>query len=337
MMRNRDIFLILCLLFLYGCPTKKEEILTFSSATEQDSIVDHAIEETVSEEIVIEKEFLYDQHTLEDVYPFKDTSRYFQWDKIVSQLKLLEESQQEPARWGILQNRKNVNGEAPLARNVKRNNYHNMADSFGVERYQSIPLYLLDDLSKPERYSRDGALIKIVAAADSTGFLLIEDVYIGGKWQTPEKYVKPIADSVIRFDKVLFADRTNQNIATLEKVDGKWFVRSMNPVTTGLQNPPYQQATPLGIFVIQEKKRRMYYYADGTTTIAGNSPYASRFSNGGYLHGIPINLPRTATIEFSATLGTTPRSHMCIRNATSHAEFIYNWAPIDQSLVFVIE
>ena len=55
------------------------------------------------------------------------------------------------------------------------------------------------------------------------------------------------------------------------------------------------------------------------------------------MHGVPFNAPRTSEIEYSYSLGTTPRSLMCVRCATSHAGFIYGWAPVGQSLVIVIE
>ena len=114
---------------------------------------------------------------------------------------------------------------------------------------------------------------------------------------------------VHRFSKVIFVDRTDQNIATLEKVGTVWYVRSMNPATTGLHNPPYQQETPLGVYVIQEHKPKMYYLRDGSSEIAGFAPWASRFTRGGYIHGVPLNNPKATEknyIEFSPTLGTTP-------------------------------
>lgn len=33
------------------------------------------------EDIRLDKELLYDKHTLEDTYPYKDTTRHFQWEK----------------------------------------------------------------------------------------------------------------------------------------------------------------------------------------------------------------------------------------------------------------
>lgn len=66
----------------------------------------------------------------------------------------------------------------------------------------------------------------------------------------------------------------------------------------------------------------MLFLKDGSSALGGYAPYASRFTNGAYIHGVPVNVPRTAMIEYSWSLGTVPRSHMCVRNATSHAKFI---------------
>lgn len=286
--------------------------------------------------VKIEKALLYDQHTLADTYPYKDTTRQFQWDKIRERLTLLEKIQKPSVRWGILQNYKNRNGEAPLVKNYKRNAYKRIADTLGVERYQSVPLYLPADTGVPELYGHDGLLVQYKSTPDSSNFANIETVDPGKEWKIPKKYVK-ILDDTIAFKKAIFVDRVNQNIATLEQGDSTWLVRSMNPATTGLHRPPYAQETPVGMFVLQEKKVKMIYLVDGSTATGGFAPYASRFSDGGYIHGVPVNAPRTALIEFSPTLGTTPRSHMCVRNATSHAKFIYGWAPVNSTIIFVFD
>lgn len=78
-----------------------------------------SVKKITPEEIQITKELLYDKYTLEDTYPYKDTTRSFQWDKIKEQLALLENIQLQPSQWAILQNYKNRNGEAPLVKNFK--------------------------------------------------------------------------------------------------------------------------------------------------------------------------------------------------------------------------
>ncbi len=105
---------------------------------------------------------------------------------------------------------------------------------------------------------------------------------------------------------------SDQNITTLEHVsEGEWKIRSMNPATTGMHAPPYAQETPLGMYLLQQKKTRMVFLKDGSAETGGYAPYASRFTNGAYIHGVPVNAPRTSMIEYSWSLGTTPRSHMC--------------------------
>ncbi len=293
------------------------------------------VDSIVAERIEIIKDFLYNQHTLADTYPYKDTVRIFQWNKIREHLTQLESIRKEKdVSWGILQNYKNLNGEAPLVKIFRRNQYHRVTDTFDVERYQAVPLFFPGDTTVAERYGRDGWLVRFIG--DSMGFTRISVIGIDGNWLIPSRYLKLISDTVT-FDKTVFVDRTNQNIITMAKMGNIWVVRSMNPATTGLHRPPFERETPAGMFVIQEKKTKMFYYKNGTTEIGGFAPYANRFCNGGYIHGVPVNEPDTDMVEFSPTLGTIPHSHMCVRNATSHAKFIYDWAPIEGTLVFVFD
>ena len=293
------------------------------------------IKQLTGEDIHIQKELLYDKYTLEDVYPYQDTTRQFQWEKIKERLALLENIQQTPCQWGILQNYKNRNGEAPLIKNFRRNEYGRVADTLGVERYQSVPLYQLSDTLTPEFYGQDGELTRLTGKEGT--FIKAAPVFKGGEWYIPKKYVKAIGDTV-SFHKAIFVDRHNQNIASLERTgEGVWTVRSMNPSTTGRKRPPYAQETPLGIFVLQEKKKTMVYLKDGSKARGGYAPYACRFTDGAYIHGVPVAVPRTSQIEYSWSLGTTPRSHMCVRCATSHAKFIFEWAPVNETIIFVLE
>ncbi len=333
-MKKSYILLILILLTLTFCSRKGNN--TSNERIENDSIVVEETNEPIftKDMVVIKKDLLYDKYTLDDQYPYKDTVRVFQWDKIKDCLFFIDSIQMHNHTWGIFRNYKNLNGEAALVRNFKRNVYKRVSDSLGIERYQSVPLYLPNDTTIAERYGRDGSLVKFMK--DTGSYIKVGTIYFKGEWLVPKRYFKAIDDSII-FKKVIVVDRTNQNISTFEKTDSAWLVRSMNPATTGLHNPPYGQETPLGIFVVQEKKPKMIYLKDGTQETGGFAPNASRFTNGAYIHGVPVNAPRTQTIEYSQTLGTTPRSHMCVRNATSHAKFIYDWAPVEESLVFVIE
>ena len=286
-------------------------------------------------DVILTKELLYDKYTLDDVYPYKDTVRSFKWEVMRKCLAYIENMQQDSVRWVVLQNYRNLNSEAPLVRRYVRNAYHRVADTLGVERYQSVPLYLLTDTLTPERYGRDGTIAYLQGREGS--FCRILPATFEEEWLVPERYLKPLADTTV-FHHVIFVDRRDQNIATLERTGrGEWKIRSMNPATTGRHAPPYAQETPLGMYLVQQKKTRMVFLKDGSAETGGYAPYASRFTNGAYIHGVPVNVPRTAMIEYSWSLGTTPRSHMCVRNATSHSKFIFDWAPVEQALVVVIE
>ena len=287
-------------------------------------------------DIVIEKSLLYDRYTLEDSYPAKDTAWSFHWAKIEEWLAFVENMQRDTTRrWAVLQNYKNRQGEAPLTKRWRRNDYGRVADTLGTERYQSVPLYLPGDTLTPERYGKDGT--PVCLDGEEGGFLRLTTPDAGETWLTPRRYLRPLPDST-RFRHVIIVDRGLQHIATLEHASrGRWLVRSMNPCTTGRRLPPYAQPTPLGMFLVQERKRRMIYLKDGSPEHGGFAPYACRFTNGAYIHGVPVNAPGKHEIEYSYSLGTTPRSHMCVRVATSHGKFIYEWAPVGQSLVIVME
>lgn len=288
---------------------------------------------TIVSGIRIEKALLYDQHTLDDTYTYRKTERRFQWDKMAGKIDTLIRLQEMATTFGALNNYKNRNGLPPLADSAHQDAHRVTVDVFGVKRDQAIPFYRFNNLSVPACYGQDGMLVWILR--DTADYLVIMPAAFSGIWLVPARYVDRIAGRTFR--KIIFVDRTNQNIATLEESDTAWLVRSMNPATTGIRRPPYKWATPLGIFVVRAKLKSMPFLKDGKGSLGGFAPWASRFSGGGYIHGVPVNYPNTRIAEFSWSLGTTPRSHMCVRNATSHAKFIYDWAPEDQALVIVFD
>ena len=229
-MKRAVLFPVFCLVALSYCTTKTDKPVSGDLSVPDSTVVDVAEEvEMAPKEIIIEKELLYDQHTLADSYPYKDTTREFQWDKIRERLTWLESTHRETPTWSILQNYRNKNGEAPLVRNYHHDSYRRIADSLGVERFQGVPLYLPTDTSVPELYGRDGSLVKHLE--DYTNFIKVASVHTGKEWMVPRKYIETIADTVV-FRKAIFVDTKNQNIATMEHVGDKWLVRSMNPATT---------------------------------------------------------------------------------------------------------
>ena len=339
---------LLCVFLFAACGQQVGvEAVEETLGTDADSLVVEQAEEVekavTAEDIRVRKELLYDKYTLDDFYFYKKSktdsvARMFQWDKVKTRLALLENLNRQSDTWGVIQNYKNYNGESPLVRAFVRNEYGRVSDTLGVERYQSVALYLSSDTLQAERYGRDGTPVKLInAMSDNTsGFYTIETADGKEQWQVTKKYVKVLGDTMT-FNHAIFVDVTNQNVATLEKVGGEWLIRSMNPVTTGQHKPPYAHETPVGMYFIQEKKRKMIYNKDGSSEVGGFAPYASRFTCGAYLHGVPSEHPRTSEIEYSSSLGTTPRSHMCVRNASSHSQFVYEHMPVWETIVFILD
>jgi len=333
-----SLFFLILLILQPGCkPSDSGDSLEPDiSANRTDSIPEPEVKRTwTGEDIQLQKELQYEQYTLDDEYPYKDTVRRFQWEKIKEKIALIENAVADGGNWGVLSNYKNQNGEAPTITGFVRDEYKRVSDQFGTERYQSAPLYAVDNEEELLRYGRDGWLVKI-PDSDTTAMVRVRGVSFEGEYLVPNRYLKPWGDT-IRFDKVVVVDITHQNISLLEKRGDVWYILSMNPATTGMHKPPHAQETPTGMFAVQEKKEKMYYVRDGTSQIAGYAPYASRFTNGAYVHGVPVQLPRKNIIEYSASLGTTTRSHMCVRNESSHAQFVYDRATVKESVVVVID
>lgn len=281
----------------------------------------------------IEKALQYDWHTLEDQYTYKKTARRIQWNKISGKLDSLLMLEEIATEFGALSNYKNRNGLPPLVKPARHNAYKHIVDKNGTNRDQAIPFYRIGDLNTPECYGKDGALVWILR--DTADYLVIVPAGFDGVWLVPSKYVDRLP--VRKFTKTIFVDRTNQNIVTLEQTDTAWLVRSMNPATTGVRIPPYRQETPTGVFVVRSKTASMLFTKDGDSALAGYAPWASRFSGGGYIHGVPVNYPNRKVSEFCGSLGTVPRSHMCVRSATSHSKFIYDWASTDRALIIIYD
>src|SRR5690606_37926899 len=139
----------------------------------------------------------------------------------------------------------------------------------------------------PTIYARDGSLVKYLSSdtipmVKIQGLTNFEEV-----WDIPKRYVTPIGDTTT-FGHVVVVNVTNQNICTLEKNDKGRLIRSTNPATTGHAAPPYAMEAPVGIFVVQEQQAKMFYYGGGTRVTDCFAPWASRFTNGAYIHGVPV-------------------------------------------------
>ncbi len=258
--------------------------------------------------------------------------REFQFDKMYQEIVSLK-SVIDKNTTAYITNYKNSKGTAPLHKG-------RTSDDYGIGRHQSAPAYLSASTKANFRYIQDGVLVNIIGKTEA--FYKITTSSFEGEYYVPKKYVS-LSNSIKALEKVVVVDRKNQNEAVFEYVDDNWSIVSYIYATTG-ENAKYKLPTDLGYYMAIETRERFLYLDDETGEVAGYAPYAVRFSGGTYIHGVPVvfqkqgdKLVDPGIIEYLFTIGTTPRSHKCVRNYTSHAEFIYKWVEIGKTAIIVIE
>ena len=227
-------------------------------------------------------------------------------------------------------------------------------DALGNNRDQAAPLYDAPG-GTLQRYAEDGTLLGILETSGDWSRIRLADG--AGEYWTPSRYLSQ-EKAIKELRQAIVVDRRSQNIALFEKSDAAWSLISLSLATTG-GNDKYRMPTPLGLFQAIERRSRFQYLGDISQEIEGYAPYATRFSGGAYIHGVPVNYvtqtiqpetdaagnqgtPTTKRIdpgmrEYLSTIGTVPLSHKCVRNYTSHAKFVYDWVQLGQCAVIVIE
>lgn len=85
MKRIEFIYLLTGFCTICSCTSKAnseiKEVITEVHNTVTEAIAEIVEKDIKPEDIRLDKELLYDKHTLEDTYPYKDTTRHFQWEK----------------------------------------------------------------------------------------------------------------------------------------------------------------------------------------------------------------------------------------------------------------
>lgn len=253
----------------------------------------------------------------------------------------------ENMRDGINQlNQQLSQGELHFIRNYK---YQNGAppkkgdaavDEYGYRAYHSAPAYTQADTSSDFRYIPDGMLVRILNERDD--FYHVNSPTFGEDYYVPKKYINR-DERLSQLQHVIVVDRDQQNQAAFELGDDGLKLISYTLSTTGLPGE-YSFETTLGSYKALDIKDRFQYLQKGSQEIAGYAPFAIRFTGGAYIHGVPVAYEEEdgekvdpGTTEYLHTIGTFPRSSMCVRNFTSHAKFLYEWMDAANGAVIVIE
>lgn len=281
--------------------------------------------------------------------------RKFQFDKMEEAINSLK-NEVDNSSTAYVSNYKDRNGRAPLYNGAT-------ADKYGIKRYQAAPAYLEPNINSEFRYISDGTLVTILDKNEK--YYKITTLSFEGEYWVPKNYITSW-HSIKELTKAVVIDRKNQNEGVFEYRDGKWNLISYVFATTGVK-AKHKEETSLGYYMAIQTRERFMYLNDTTREISGYAPYATRFNGGAYIHGVPVEFKiveeeietdtdtsadtNTDTTdikkkkkridpglkEYLYTIGSTPRSHKCVRNYTSHAKFIYDWVEIGKSAIIVIE
>jgi len=260
------------------------------------------------------------------------TPRNFRFDRMQDAVNQLR---QQVAQGGLhfISNYKNQNGAPPQKGDAA-------VDEYGYRFYHSAPAYEQADTDSDFRYIPDGMLVRILDETDELYHVNVPT--FGGDYYIPKKYIDPDV-TLSQLNHVVVVDRNQQNQASFELGENGLNLVSYTLSTTGFPGD-FSFETTLGSYKAIEKKDRFEYLKNDTQEIAGYAPFAVRFTGGAYIHGVPVAYEKQdgervdpGPIEYLHTIGTFPRSNMCVRNYTSHAEFLYNWMDSQNGAVIVIE
>jgi len=260
------------------------------------------------------------------------TPRSFRFDSMEAAVnKLKQLLAQGPLNF--ISNYKNQNGTPPQIGEES-------IDQYGYRFYHSAAAYSEASTESEFRYIPDGMLVRIINETEEFYHVNVPD--FEGDFYVQKQYINR-ENTLTDLRKVVVVDRDQQNQASFEVVEGGLNLVSYVLSTTGFKGE-FSFVTTLGNFKVIEKRERFEYLQNGTQEIAGYAPYALRFTGGAYIHGVPVAYKEEngekvdpGIIEYLHTIGTFPRSNMCVRNFSSHAEFLYNWMDSQNGAVIIID
>lgn len=284
--------------------------------------------------------------------------RSFRFDRMVEDAERLRRFVRDH-EMAAIDNYKNRNGYAP-------SNKGKQVDDRGTQRSQSAPAYSAPDSGSEMHYLEDGRLVAVIE--DHGAYIEVLSYDDKRTYFVPARYIDR-DHPLVALDQVVLVDIENQNQGVLGYEDDHWQLLSTTYATTGADTEHKEPTVP-GHYKVIQTRSKFLYLDDITEEIAGYAPYATRFNGGAYIHGVPVNFQLikevrvltpavldeegavirpavTETVvvdrvdpgmaENLSTLGTDPRSHKCVRNATSHAKWLYDWVKIGRSAVIAFE
>lgn len=250
--------------------------------------------------------------------------REFKFNEAIEEAEIINQFLQEN-----LENLRVVNSYRTLLNNSKN-------DIFGNSSDQSILAHSSD---KKKHFNIQDRTILAIDSEQKTVYNVkvqnYPDLILSKKYKNKLRKFELDDKGVQKF---IFIDRKSQNLFAFEKNENEYTILLTALVTTG-KNSKYGFETPYGNFLVAMTKSVMSYTSDvEEDKIIGDALYATRFSAGAYIHGIPsVYEPKETRnkrkLVTQSRLGTYPLSHKCVRSRDEVAKFIYKWASVNSKII----
>jgi hypothetical protein len=273
----------------------------------------------------------------------KGIRRGFYWTEIGNKINLIN-------TFIVNSNREKKDLYVILAYVPLSKSYYSPVDKFGNRATQSIKGYLNSNLKGEYINLPDQTLFKKLS--ETKDYIELETPFYGGSYyiKNDEKFFKKM-DLKEKVNKYIAIDTQSQSEVALErnKETNKYEVITYSLVTTGKDNGYSSYDTPHGVFMVAHTRTYMMFTrnlkadekiesipkrlkAGNDLVIAGEAPYAIRFSGGAYLHGIPGPIGASSESKWytASKIGTYKESHKCVRHYDDQIKFLFDWLSVEK-------
>lgn len=272
----------------------------------------------------------------------KGIKRGFYWNEISSRINMINSF--------IAESNKNskdlyvILAYVPLSKN-----YFSPVDKFGNRSTQSIKAYTNKSLEGEYINIPDQSLFRKLS--ETAEYIELETPFYGGPYyiKNNSKVYKKVSlnDKINRYIAI---DTNSQSEVAVERniENNQYEVITYSFVTTGKDNGYSSYDTPHGVFMVAHTRTYMMFTRNLKSTeniktipkrlvagqgqvIAGEAPYAIRFSGGAYLHGVPgpIGASSAAKWYTASKIGTYKESHKCVRHYDDQIKFLFEWLSVE--------
>ena len=272
----------------------------------------------------------------------KGIKRGFYWNEISNRINMINSFIEES-------NKNNRDLYVILAYVPLSKNYFSPVDKFGNRSTQSIKAYTNKNLEGEYINIPDQSLFRKLS--ETSEYVELETPFYGGPYyiKNNNKFYKKVTLND-KINKYIAVDTSSQSEVAVERniESNKYEVITYSFVTTGKDNGYSSYDTPHGVFMVAHTRTYMMFTRNLKSTeniktipkrllagqdqvVAGEAPYAIRFSGGAYLHGVPGPIGASSASKWytASRIGTYKESHKCVRHYDDQIKFLFEWLSVE--------